>query len=244
MSLRRWLLPAVTLREHSFYARPLTADSVVVDLGANLGDFSRMVRDRFGCHCYAVEASPDLFRRIPEDDRIRKYHFAIAGAEEPVTLKLSDDIESSSIYQEPIRFTQEIMVPGITLEGFLKLAGPERVDLLKVDIEGAEITMIHSTPGSVVRNIRQITLELHDFVEHWEVTQETEQALSRLRELGFYGIRFRSRGLNCDILFLNRAHFSLFECIYVRLVGRSTLGIIRLLARTKRSLQKRIGLRR
>jgi FkbM family methyltransferase len=53
---------------------------------------------------------------------------------------------------------------GITLETFLNTQRIELVDLLKIDIEGAEEAVFNSTRDATLCNIKQITIEFHDFV--------------------------------------------------------------------------------
>lgn len=49
------------VRGHHFLAKPINRDSVVLDLGANHGEFSKSIESRFGCRPRMVEANPDLF---------------------------------------------------------------------------------------------------------------------------------------------------------------------------------------
>ncbi len=48
------------IRGHSLYTPPLGADSVVVDLGANRGEFALQMSRRFGGRYYLVEGNPEL----------------------------------------------------------------------------------------------------------------------------------------------------------------------------------------
>jgi FkbM family methyltransferase len=131
----------VNLKTHSVYARPLGRDSVVVDLGANVGDFATAAADRFGCVCYAVEAVPAVFDQIPAHDRIRKYNLAVAEADGPVRLFTSANRECHSVHEAiATAYTADATVetPGVRLDRFLNDRGIGFVDLLKVDIEGSE----------------------------------------------------------------------------------------------------------
>jgi hypothetical protein len=76
------------------------------------------------------------------------------------------------------------------------------VDLLKLDIEGAEFEVIESTPDSILRSIGQITVEFHDFQPRFAGRGLFERARRRLVNLGFACclMSFRSNG---DVLFLN-----------------------------------------
>jgi FkbM family methyltransferase len=52
-----------------------------------------------------------------------------------------------------------IQVPSIRLDTFMKLAGIERVEFLKVDAQGADLAVVRSA-GDRLRDIQKITLEV------------------------------------------------------------------------------------
>jgi hypothetical protein len=56
------LLGFQNVRGHTFYAKALDSRSVVVDLGANLGAFSRCLANRYGCQAFAVAGLAGIVR--------------------------------------------------------------------------------------------------------------------------------------------------------------------------------------
>src|SRR5215212_3687717 len=78
----------MSLRGHHFLATAINPDSVVVDLGAHLGEFSSEMSTRFGCRCYAVEAHPGLHERIAETPLVRKFNYAVGASDDPVRLRI------------------------------------------------------------------------------------------------------------------------------------------------------------
>ena len=58
--------------------------------------------------------------------------------------------------------TEDVLM--VSLQEFLQNHGVREIDLLKVDIEGAEIEMIRHAPRLLFDQIKQITLEYHDFL--------------------------------------------------------------------------------
>lgn len=55
---------------HTVYLRRLDASSVIVDLGASLGFFSREMNELFACRCHAVEALPENYALIEESSSV------------------------------------------------------------------------------------------------------------------------------------------------------------------------------
>lgn len=45
------------LKTHTIYSKILGSDSLVIDLGANVGQFSEAITREFNCRCYAIEAA-------------------------------------------------------------------------------------------------------------------------------------------------------------------------------------------
>lgn len=216
---------------HSFHARFFDHDSTIVDLGAHKGQFASEMIKNFGCRCYLVEALPVLFSQIAGDRLIQKFNFAMAGRDEPVELFVSGNPEGNTIIGAPADGSGgSVTVEGVTLETFMARAGIGVVDLLKVDIEGAEVGLFEAASDEVLSNITQITVEFHDFVPGAVSADEVAKIKKRLQGLGFYVIQF-SRSTNADVLFINRklSQMSRMEYWYIKYVVKYSRGIGRIL---------------
>ena len=216
---------------HTVYLPPLNESSTVLDLGASLAIFSHETSRIFGCRCHAVEALPENFARIDETPSITAYHLAICGIDGPVAIhSVADGFSSASIDLMPGQDSCGIVeVEGITLGGLMTRLGLDRVHLLKVDIEGAELAMFDSADDETLLRLDQITVEFHDFMDP-EQTVEVKKIIARLRGLGFWPIKF-TRRFHGDVLFLNprRTGISRIEYLYARYGMRFARGIQRMI---------------
>src|SRR3954470_14146073 len=170
----------INVRGHTICPQWLNAQSHVLDFGANEGAFSQEISTRFGCRCYAVEPNPPLFESIPSGPRTSKHNLAIASAGSRLQMYISSNPEASSIYplsEESGATTIE--VEGVSLEGFIAANHIPQVDLLKVDIEGAEIAMFDSASDQTLRSIAQITVEFHAWMNRISA-EDTRRVISRL----------------------------------------------------------------
>jgi len=161
------------LQTHSIYSKILESDSLVIDLGANLGQFSEAITREFKCSCYAIEAAPSLYSQLPENGLVKNFNYAISDRNEPLKFYISDNIESNSISQEVASsygIQEEISVDGITL--------------------GAEEGVFNSTRDATLCNVKQITIEFHDFMPGSITTEEVNKITNRLKRLGFICIPF------------------------------------------------------
>lgn len=227
----------IARRAHHFVLGLLGKESVIIDLGANRGYFSTEVIRDCGATCYAIEAVPKLYDSIPENPRIRKYNLAICKSDGPVRFNISSQEESGSMSALPDTMLEEsIEVQGMTLKSFMEANNLDQVDLLKMDIEGAEIELLKSIDDITLRKIRQITVEFHDFLPYFDQAADIVLIKARLRRLGFACIKY-SMSCHADVLFINRhnAGMSSFEISYLKCVDRyfraAIRGVKRLLKR-------------
>jgi len=176
-------------KTHTLYTRVLGPDSVVVDLGANVGDFTRGVSSQFGCTVYSIEAMPNLFEQIESGPKIHKFNVAVSDHDGTLELFCSSNRECNSIFSSiaggEYEVQNSIACQATTLERFLKEQGVESIDLLKLDIEGAEKQVFASTSDVTLRRVKQITIEFHDFVPDSISAEDVKSICDRLNGLGF-----------------------------------------------------------
>jgi FkbM family methyltransferase len=189
------MMPLVTIREHTFFSLNLNSESIIVDAGANIGDFSRECARRFGCMPYALEPNPVSAAQITN-----AHVFVDALGAETRTAEFFIGPESQGCSLLPIPdHTTSRWVSVIALKDFLAEQRLESVDLLKLDIEGAELELLPTLTNPT--NIAQITVEFHDFM-HPEQRQQVMRTIQHMKAIGFRCFNFTSPG-NYDVLFVN-----------------------------------------
>ncbi len=198
----------VSFNSHYFYGAALNSGSIVVDLGANIGEFSYQVSSRFSCKCYAVEPSPSGYAQIKESRLVEKFNCAITDDRDIATLYISENPEVNSLYREisdSAVIQGVVKVEAITIEAFLAKNKIPPPDLLKVDIEGSELGLFKSISSATLCKIKQITVEFHDFIKGFNRLDEVRAIKKRLKSTGFFCIEFsRPYFSNADILFINK----------------------------------------
>jgi len=202
------LRPFRNIRGHALLAGALPPSPIVLDLGANHGDFSRQMSEQFGATCRLVEANPDLSTKLMSEFEVD--NFAVAGERGTVHLNIAANDEGSSILQLPDASPYDCIkvggvdVPACTLEDALERWGSAPIDIVKMDIEGAEVAVLDSTSESALRRISQIAVEFHSAPEFgFGLTREVEEVLGRMQRMGFLWLDF-SGGRRDNVLFLNR----------------------------------------
>jgi len=191
------------IENHSFFSNYINNKSIIVDLGANAGRFSHAMIKNFNCHCYAVEPSPITYELIPSHELLSKFNIAISGTEGQIAFYVTSNSESSSLLkQSNTTYTDEINVYTKPLESFIAEIGVSYIDLLKVDIEGAEVAMFNACSDQFLKRISQICIEFHDF-NNVVSESEVRHILNRFIKLGFYPIKMSRKGYG-DTLLVNR----------------------------------------
>jgi len=219
-----------TIHWHTLHPRYLSPESAVLDLGANHGQFAQAIADRFGCHCVAVEPSPGPFATIPITPLITKLPAAVGDKSGVMPFNVSSDSVASSLLDVATR-TNTIDVSVFSLPDLLDHLGWPRVDLLKVDIEGAEIGMLAACPDEVLGRVAQISIEFHDFCGITPA-EDVCGTLERLHSLGFFSVRMSRVGHQDTWLFNRRLlDVGTLELLYIRHVVRNMKGLRRVLER-------------
>jgi FkbM family methyltransferase len=195
------------IETHTILPDIIHQGSVVVDCGANIGRFSLEMMRRFGCICYAIEAAPDTFNKIPTMANLHRYNLALCATNELVTMAIDQDITRSTIKNQ-FKGENTVPVQGRLLGDFLayEVAG-RPVDLIKMDIEGAETEVIASLDADLIKQVGQWTIEFHDFMGIMSLS-DVERCVQRIAELGFHELFWSKHRNNADVLLVNKRRFS------------------------------------
>jgi FkbM family methyltransferase len=128
--------------------------SVVLDVGAHVGQYSLIAGQRVGVsgQVHSFEPDPGTFAWLAGN--VRANHFrnitvnqcAVGADQEPKRLYFSttDDIGSNSlVIQKPSHRTgRSALVNCTTLDAYASAKALARVDVIKADVEGAELAML------------------------------------------------------------------------------------------------------
>lgn len=229
-------MPLLTQIEgHTLWAPALSGPSVVIDLGANKGNFSHGMLRTFECRSYAVEANPAVCDAIPPHPKLVVRNLAVAASSGRVRLHVSNNSEASTILEtsghDRDRRDPTVEVQAVSLPDLLTSLRVGSVDVMKFDIEGAEIAVLDSCSDDFLRGIGQLTIEFHDFCGLTPV-ETVERVVARLEALGFYRIKVWRHAWG-DTLFVNRQlpSATVSSLAWARYVTRNWWGLKRVVQR-------------
>jgi FkbM family methyltransferase len=195
-------------REHSFFGSLLPEPTIVADFGAHHGEFFAALKSEYSIsRALLVEANPTLAQSLKETfgKESDVLHAAVVAADNKgaVAFTRSTNPESSSIFKEwsaAFGIADQVDVPAINLSSVIRELGG-RVDLLKFDIEGAEVDVLKEAPASDLKSCGQLTVEFHD--RRPPLTRrDVDDVCRRMRSEGYLIVKPNWPNVD-DVLFVN-----------------------------------------
>lgn len=191
------------LKNHTFIDL-FNEDSIIVDLGANIAEFSKLFSEKYPySKIILVEANPNLVKDIELNLKNKKNIEIINAAigndsKEYIEFYLSSESECSSLnkkFRDKFGINKEqseIEVKMITLNDLFNIFNLKRIDLLKMDVEGAEWDILENFSKENYERIEQISVEFHDFVDP-SLRKRTKKCIKRLKDLGYFLIHKKGK---------------------------------------------------
>lgn len=194
-----------------FYVCPefITGDAVIYSFG--IGEdisFDKMLIDSHGCRVFGFDPTPKSIDWVRSQGRdlspnFQFFSYGIGEKTGPADFSLpmnTEHVSGSYVMQKNVNENRRIRVELKSFPDIAKELGHGRIDVLKMDIEGAEYSVIQSILESSVR-IDQVLIEFHDRLMQ-DGTRKSIEAVDRLRRHGFeiFGVSSTFE----EISFINR----------------------------------------
>jgi FkbM family methyltransferase len=177
-------------RFYEKYGFTIQPDWKIIDIGAGIGDYTLYaVMTQPNSQVFSFEPYSESFMLMQENLRLNSitnvqvFDEAISAASGELILDLTggEPLQFQSHLQKTVNVKKSLSVSSLSLADALSKLGVESCDLLKLDCEGAEYSILFNTPQPILEHIQRIVMEYHD-----NLIQHNHKELARfLNERGF-----------------------------------------------------------
>ena len=164
--------------ERAILKARLKDDAVFLDVGANIGAYALFVAALTGprARILAVEPQPDVFDRLTYNiaqnpfGTIKAIACAVADRAGELTLFIDPrNRGESSVKIVGTHKSAAIRVPSVTLLSLCRSEGIERIDAIKLDVEGAEDLILEPFFREAPESLRPALLIVENGTEQWQM---------------------------------------------------------------------------
>lgn len=152
------------------HTAPLGPDSVVLDLGAYEGDWAARITEKYQSRIIAFEPNPRSLERLKSrfgtNQKVTVYDYGLHDRD--ATLEMTQAGMGSTLFNEPFPSSQagHVSVRVRDAAAVLDELGLERIDLLKINIEGGEFDVLDRLiETGWIRKVRCLMVQFHEWHE-------------------------------------------------------------------------------
>lgn len=174
-----------------FFCCPAGLDEKSVVYSVGIGEdisFDRAIIERFGCQVHGFDPTPKSIKWIEKQSLPQAFHFHPYGISDSsgmveFHLPLNENHVSGSLVSQRNVGLETVAVPMKRLAEVAAELGHKHLDILKMDIEGAEYQVIDDLISSGL-SIRQILIEFHYKMMDGGI-EKTKLAIEKLNAAGY-----------------------------------------------------------
>lgn len=164
-------------RFYERYGFTIQPDWSVIDIGAGIGEYTlyaAVAQPRV--RVFAFEPYPQSFTLMQENLQsnavtgAQAFNEAVADATGELALDLSggEPLQFQSHMNQAVDVQTSLSVRALSLADAFAMLQVESCDLLKMDCEGAEYSILFAAPPSVLELVRRIVMEYHDHTTRYQ----------------------------------------------------------------------------
>lgn len=179
-----------------------------LDIGSNIGYYALLESKKIGQlgKVWAIEPSPENFStlidniKLQNNENIKAFNFAIGDKNGEIEFIISKKSNWSKIKEEKDHIEpgdKIIKVPLKTLDSFSEESNFEKIDLLRMDVEGYENKIIEGATQFLRKFKPKIMIEIHKKIMG---INETKKMLEKLKEINYENKYFIPRIFDSQII--------------------------------------------
>ena len=155
----------------------LNQDSVVVDIGARHGSWSDLIRNRYSPEIFCFEVVSEFCKEL-KNKGYNVFHNAVYDKSGIVEIGI-DQGEGSIFHNE-----NSFSVESIESSKIFDLIHREQIDLIKINVEGAEYPILDNLIKSGrIKNIKNLQVQFHLIENHENEYHRISEELKKTHKI-------------------------------------------------------------
>ncbi len=154
--------------------RAVQKGDIVLDCGANVGAFARFALNAGAGKVVAIEPAPDNveclrrnFQREIEQGRLIVYPKGVWHKVDVLEMMIDPENQAANTFVIPLKGQHPVVrVPLTTIDNLVQELNLERVDYIKMDIEGAEVRALEGARGTIAKYRPRMSLSVYHQDDH------------------------------------------------------------------------------
>ena len=178
----------------------------IIDAGANIGFASIFFSKIFeNAKILALEPEKSNFsmlkRNVTFYKNIKTLNKALWAKEANLKISNREKTEHWGFMVEEVKKEEDCEVRGISIESCMKMMGWDKIDLLKLDIEGSEKELFYEGYEKWIGKVKIIILELHEKMR----AGATESFYNAIKNYNFKEIKIQGKYAKHMIFLINKS---------------------------------------
>ena len=225
-----FLLGGFELPTLRFYSKAIRPGETVLDIGANIGAHTLPLAKCVGPSgsVHAFEATEFAFNKLLANAALNPSLSPIIQCNHMLLSSSAEDAAPSQIYSSwPLNPTGEVhekhlgqlrpvgTAPVVSLDSYLARAGVQRIDWIKIDVDGNEYPVLCGAQSSLARFRPKIIMEMSPYVCR-ELGYDFDKLVDLIADSGYEvfdfesGRKLPSNGAELDAMVPDGAGFNVF----------------------------------
>lgn len=202
----------------SMFRKLLKPGMTVIDVGANVGYYGLVAARAVGPEgqVHVFEATPAVAERLRENVRINRLgnvvvnHAAVCDRTGEVEFRLQDDDSEGNSLVSYSNDWLSVRVSAVSLDDYVAKHGIRQVDVVKIDVEGAELLVLAGATELLSRAVPPVLIVESNPATLRDAGSSAEELVGRLAAFGYksYPVEQLTQGPSAvwNILALHETH--------------------------------------
>ena len=154
----------------------LDKDSIVIDAGGYKGWFAENIYNKYKCNVYVFEPVKEYYdlivNKFKGNSKIKVFHYGLGGLTQSLKINLQGD--GTSVHTTNGKFTGTELIKVVNILDCLNELKLEKVDLLKLNIEGEEYSLLEAViKNNELKRFSDIQIQFHNFIDKAEERRDS-----------------------------------------------------------------------